>query len=866
MTWLRQPRFLLSSYCGGLAAGALFALWHILKTPSQTRAALFFGYSPERFAFGAVLFLTALGLFYFAAQLARNAERSDRVWKRIAEDRALYRSLLWGNAALLLVCWLALFVPPYRIAGNLSEYLAQLRPALIWLAAGSAAALSLLPLARGGESLWTIVSANRAALRTGGVLFALILLLWGAVALTGIGVSHPEDYWYGPGVPALGLQVLISALIGAAALRLEAAPRLTNVRRLDAWICFAIWLVTAWLWAREPLRPNYFMPDTGNNVLYPYSDSATFDIPSQYALIGQGLFNGQYFDRALYSAYLTYLHVFAGQETERLMTAQAVLFAVFPVLVYLIGKELHSRALGISAAALVSLRGVNAIAAATWIDLAGPKMMLTDFPTAIGIAIFALFALKWLNAPSGIRFIVWAGGALGMTVMLRTHVVLLAPLFLAFLLLPAVRLRWSLRGVAAFALILGMLAATTPWDVRNLPNGTPMFYVYYYRIQVILRERYRIQDDARLPAAPVSLADRNARQRIVSGGGSDREANPLPLALDNCDSRACAIVNHFFHNLTTSALFLPSTLFFDSLWNTVKEGEPYWSQHWTGGGMSGGARVLLALNLALVSLGAGAAWERKRNAGLFPLLVLFAYLVTNALGFTSGGRYIVPVDWVVCVYFILGILQIAYWALRRAEDLPCGLFQASESPGGNDALRLAGAPGALIGVLLIGALVPFSEMPFSQRYQARPPQEILAMLDERGLLEQGGLDQAVLSEFLSAPQAAILEGRALYPRYYLAGVGERKREYPYLQLDYPRLAFLAIGPYRAVPENIVVPGGRIRADLHGYDVVAIGCREEQFFDALIVFVLSEEWGHVHFRYPPGEWKCPLPVPESVSGG
>jgi hypothetical protein len=860
MERIRQPRIILSLYCGILVVGVLPALLEIFGTRSQTRDAVLLGYSLERLFLGSILFLIALGLLYLAIWFVRYPEKSGGVWGRIAGDRALYNKILWGNAILLLVCWLAIFFPSYRITGNLSEYITQLRPVLVWLAVVAVVTFLLLLLARGKESLGEIVIANKAALRMGGIMLALILLIWGVVAFTGIGVLHREDYWYGPGVPVLGLQVLFSVLLGAAVLWVESRRSITNGRRLDAWICLAIWGIAAFLWAGEPLRPNYFMPDTGNNFIYPYSDSATFDIPSQYALIGQGLFNGQYFDRALYSAYLTYLHVFAGQETERLMVVQAVLFAVFPVLIYLIGRELHSRALGVSAAVLVLLRGVNAIAAATWLDLAGPKMMLTDFPTAIGIAIFVLFILKWLNDPASIRFAVCAGGALGMTVMLRTHVVLLAPIILAFILLPTLRLRWNHRGFAALALILGMLAATTPWDVRNLSNGTPMFYVYYFRIQVILRERYGIQDDARIPSPPVLLADRNTRQRTVGGGGFiENNANPFPMALDNCDSQACSIVNHFFRNLVTSALFMPSTLAFDSLWNTVKEGEPYWSQHWQGGGIGSGAGVLLAVNLALVSLGIGAAWERRRIIGLLPLLVLFAYLATNALGFTSGGRYIVPVDWIVCVYFLLGILQIAFWLLRRVEALPHGLFQNIVKNTAPPMPLFSGTPVALVGVLLFGALVPFSEMPFPQRYQVRSPQEILAVLDERGLLEQGDLDRAALSAFLSDPRAVAIEGRALYPRYYLAGDGERKRNYPYLQLEYPRQAFLTIGPYGASPENVVVSGGRIRADLHAYDVVVIGCREDQFLDALVVFVLSE-WGHVHFRSPLTDWTCPLPEP------
>lgn len=62
-----------------------------------------------------------------------------------------------------------------------------------------------------------------------------------------------------------------------------------------------------------------------------------------------------------------------GQNIDLMMTAQATLFAVFPMVIYLIGRELHSRALGISAAVLILLRGLNSLIASKWIDLASPK-------------------------------------------------------------------------------------------------------------------------------------------------------------------------------------------------------------------------------------------------------------------------------------------------------------------------------------------------------------------------------------------------------------------------------------------------------------------------------------------------------------
>jgi len=63
------------------------------------------------------------------------------------------------------------------------------------------------------------------------------------------------------------------------------------------------------------------------------------------------------------------------------MSIQAAIFAVFPALLYLIGKRLHSRTAGLALAVLIIFRGLTGLDASAWIDTATFKHMLTDFPT-----------------------------------------------------------------------------------------------------------------------------------------------------------------------------------------------------------------------------------------------------------------------------------------------------------------------------------------------------------------------------------------------------------------------------------------------------------------------------------------------------
>ncbi|HNE06584.1 MAG TPA: hypothetical protein PLT08_18790, partial [Anaerolineales bacterium] len=334
-------------------------------------------------------------------------------------------------------------------------------------------------------------------------------------------------------------------------------------------VFIALWFVAGWLWMNTPASPNYFLPDTANNVLYPYSDGATFDIGGQFALIGQGFFNGIFFDRMLYSSFLAYLHLFFGQDYLVLLTAQAAVYAVFPAVVYLLGKELHSRALGITAGILIALRGLTAIVASKWIDVASPKMMLTDFPTAIGISVFLFVVMKWWQQPTKTKLLIWAGAVFGLVVMIRSHVITLLPIILFFVLL---RLGWSWQRVVLVALLIliGSFSISLPWEIRNQSHGIPMFYIYYSRIELILRYRYGI--GAYTSPTHESVAEVAPRQRF------NREKES-----DECETVPCSITNHFVHNIITSFVSLPASLTFEDTFNIVKSDLPYWNKDWRDG-------------------------------------------------------------------------------------------------------------------------------------------------------------------------------------------------------------------------------------------------------------------------------------------
>jgi hypothetical protein len=259
-------------------------------------------------------------------------------------------------------------------------------------------------------------------------------------------------------------------------------------------------------------------------------------------------------------------------------------------------------------------------------------------------------------------------------------------------------------------------------------------------------------------------------------------------------------------------------------------------------------------------------WVRAKRLTLLPIVVLVTYLLTNSLALTSGGRYVAPVDWIVYVFYIAGGLQLVEWFLK-AMGINTETVATQENNASLSLLKqeiIFKLLSSLLLIFAIGTLLPISELFFKPRYQTHQPEEILARLEETGMLEQTGFSRAELLEFLSQPNAIIREGRALYPRYYPSGDGEQDRSTYYRYLDYQRLVFTLIGPYSVLAEGVVIPGFAPPVSFHATDTVVIGCWNTTYYapfiDAVVVFSTSSD-GYVYNRAPEAPLQCPLPEPK-----
>ncbi|HQX00915.1 MAG TPA: hypothetical protein PLQ94_02320, partial [Anaerolineales bacterium] len=350
-----------------ISAGAFLTALTIFQIPSDPDNRILFGLSLQRLVLmGGISFVGIL-----AAGLAVKAYRDEawagRLWASLFGREFTAKGIRLGAASGLALGWIASFMPLYRY-GNFQGYFDRLHPFIIWFTFASALTFILAWVEKHGfhwSHFFSTLRSHNKTFRIALMVMTAFVLIWILIASTGLGLKISEDYWYGTGVPILGLQVVFAFAIGICFFLLERSYFSGRIAPfIEIFIFMAIWGVAAFLWAREPMPSSYFAPGpyAPDYQYHPYSDAMTFDLASQFALIGQGINNGVFFDRALYMGFLVFLHALAGQDYSQVVALQAAIYAVLPAILYLLGKEMHSRTFGIILAVLAALRGLNGIA------------------------------------------------------------------------------------------------------------------------------------------------------------------------------------------------------------------------------------------------------------------------------------------------------------------------------------------------------------------------------------------------------------------------------------------------------------------------------------------------------------------------
>ena len=863
------PNRVLGLIFGGLGCEGLVVLRHFLRVPLESSEKMLWGLPTPR-----VVILAGLSVFTLAflliAILSWLKPPKAEAFIAFASNRpgkVIFASCL---TAIVFIGWLIYFFPIERRT-PLAEDLGRYRQIILWMILICIQLLVAMIFA--WRKYWlphliALMKSERALLLAAGLALGILLSLWVGIALTRIGITSDNRYWNEAGVPVLGFQVLLAWTIslGFAAGCLivkrktiaEKIVRFFSGWGLDIVICLILWMSAATLWSQSPMDRSYFAPGPypPNYVYYPYSDAEAHDIGAQYVLIGQGLNNNQYHDKPFYMLFLTVLHILVGQNYLSVVQLQSIILALFPAILYLVGKLIHSRTAGLLIGMFVTFQQTNSIAATLLIQVSQSRLMMTEFPTAFGIALLCLVLVYWLRHPTASSLaLLLTGGILGTLILTRTNPLFLVPFVILLIILRYGRF-WKSWLSASTLLLAGVMLVVGPWFFANrTPEGR--FFIEE-KIGAVFSTRYdvsgstaisdnSISEPQQYPAAPPS------ETASPQNGGTLQTASSLGSRIQAAFQFA---PKHFVHNLVMSVLILPLSHYIgenDYLDVTLKA--PYWRQDWQGA-LPRQKQLFLFLDLIVLSVGIGASWKYAKLAGLVPMIMLIGYYLSNALGRTSGSRYLVPVDWVVLLYFGLGLVHLSIWLAvilgfgHVAKKAPQQRFHPDRKPGRRAGMYL----GLALGLLVLGSSVIWIGKFFPMRYPPQTPEELGQAVLERGSLQQSGIAMESITSLMNSKGAVILRGRGLYPRYYAAGQGEpvSRNFMPYSGRDYARLILRVIGQTSKI---VILPlANQVDQFPDAADVTVIGCEEVQDVLAHIIIVEGNP-DMVILGSPSLPWQC-----------
>lgn len=708
-------------------------------------------------------------------------------------------------------------------------------------------------------------------------------------------------------------------------------------RRIDLLVALILWLSAVILWQSAPLSPNWFAtePTYPNYEFYPSSDARAYDTSAQTALIGEGyrFYDAPYVRRSLLAMYMTVLHLVGGQSYERVIFLQILVLALIPVMAYFLTKTLYTRPAAVIAACLIILREANSIRLSGNITTSNAKLLMADLPSALMVMTFFYLVVCWLQKPEERRLLALVcGGALGLAMLVRLEtVIFFFPLAVIAAIILFPRRRFSLWAQSGLLAGLGIILVISPWIYRNYRLTGNIFIDHpYYQFGLIIQRFHPGFAEGTLKprggqatptvtpseqnapkVAPALLSQPGAGGTLpeLAQAGTPPAPTPTPgipqeliqqetgkainYIAQNPAHVAGVMFGHYLHSQIQTFLILPSTFRLPEsliafighrsasrLWKECCSVEgyvrhlPYWRK-WNGS-LPGQTVVPLILNMLLIAVGVMGVWQRNRWAGLTPLLLGVFFLFFNGIFRNSGGRYLLPVDWIVIVYFGSGLARVSTGLIGYlsgkpiAGDLLVAHFPAQVSPepisrrGVLNPRSLWRSPafyGLALGFFLIGCIVPVVESSFTPRFSEVRKAEMLSALMASGQLDQA--QRGALESYLSNG-ALVMAGRALYPRYFPPNYGEDvgKRN-PLAPRPYPRLVFYLAG---LKSENMALPlSERMAVFPNASDVLIIACPERDLL-AVARFTPAGALESVLLRSPfPGGANSTCPLQEEAGG-
>ena len=516
--------------------------------------------------------------------------------------------------------------------------------------------------------------------------------------------------------------------------------------RVDVILPMALWLLAVVIWLQVPvsvMQNSFYAPiNPPAGQPFPNSDAGYYDSMAQSLLIGYP-YLGDIPTRPLYVVFLAFLHLLAGDRYRLIIAGQTLLLAFIPVVLYFLGRKLHSRTAGVIVALFAIFREWNSLLISSQTRVSNTKTLLVDLPTLLLILLSCLFVLRWLERKDWKSGLV-AGGLFGILLLLRTQSMLILPvLFLLVILVYGLRSRG--RAIALGFFLIGFGVTIAPWLVHNFIHSGQLTFDAPFEYQVVASQ---YQYTGNLDIQNVDLQGKGLLGILIT------------FALKDPKFVFGFIATHFFATMINGLLALPLIKSYNGLSAPVNL---YWMT-WNGS-LSLANSLLIILYLAIIAVGLGAAWRRFRWVGLVPLAFSLGYALANGVGRFSGWRYDLPADWISYFYFGIGVAEIlsALALVFNAQGEAIFTSPVTDKPPAPrwpQGLLLAGA------FALIGALPWMAEGLVSPRYAGETPSQLVSRLSDSPAVQRLGADSHADRSFYRGPTNESEDGTYALPTLF----------------------------------------------------------------------------------------------------
>jgi hypothetical protein len=796
-----------------LALQSLALLFFLLFDISESKNNYFLWYSKQRLILILIFFLvTAILIGFFMIQ-SRAKEKINRILTTFVNGNYLTVLVIFFSIILLSIVIL------YSIPKNLIQfeylvYYDRLQPVLFFISFSIIEIIIALYLFRNNKSFHLSFKNLFKSPLT--LIFILTFLFFFVIVVTGIGNQPDPLSWRQLGSPLLTWQIIFSVFIGLIYGIFESKFEiLKKPKYVDLILVSGIFIIAVSSWLSLPLQKAYTAPlvRPPNMEVYPYSDALFYSLSAESVLSGYGIYGSTVVPRPLFITELVYIFALASGDYSRIITLQTLVLALIPILLFLIGKSLNGKSLGISLALLSIFREYDAIRSTPFIPVSNTKLILSDLPALLAFLILTLLIINWVKGDNHQKhYPILIGGMMGLMTLIRTQSIILLPFILIFAII-------KYRTNSHFSwlknsglIILTLMLTISPWLIRNY-NLTGQFIFDQKEQTDFVASRYAID-------TPLDeTGHENNNNLLISITSSVLKSPSFFISF---------LSNHFMRNVICTLMVMPPILNGNTLDYLFKYTD-WWSTRSLG--LSPSEIFGMLIILTVIVFGIIRLFKKNGVSGLIPLFLFVGYNLSNGLARNSGGRYNLPIDWVGYTYFSIGLLYIfqSFYLLIKPKSIMMSTSNHTHVPMRKDSLGKN-----LVFVCLfvfISSLIPITEAAFPKQLKT------LTSADISNVVQGNPQLSTYVDQLIVNPTNSIIHGKALYPRFYLSGQGEPGSAWvAYSKQQFDRIGFQVIysgGRFDAIYSTKNIPEyfpNRMEVILIGeFQTAYIGDRAMKYF-------------------------------------